>query len=565
MNTITIIKLHLTYMKRLTLLLLFLLSLGLSHQMKALSNSYSFLSYSKDSLLNKLTDMNQQVKIFIDKDTLRGYSTPQKVEISNYFASPTNEDVQRDRNGLISLPFEYEPFLSYVGFSDTVIIVPAMLPVVFDGQILPPDLSFTSQSDLLKNNTLEQTLISRDSIVGSSLYEYNKKYQNNYKLIREDRTLSLDLWENKRTQDLRREYYTEHPNLIKSNALEYTALPTLQQELEQKNPFQKLISTGEAIQIARPELTRTEIKQKFWKTGANHELKISQKSYSGNWTPNTNDNFQLQNYHKFSADYKRDKIEFTHWIEWRFNAQYTQLPSLEQKDPDNPEPDNRTRFLINDDWIKTYNKLGLQSFIKKWSYILNLDIKTPLFNKRPQNNKHQKLAGLFSPLEINFGVGAGYTLEKKSTKVKNRNFKLTVDATPFSLNFKYIDSDLVWSKNKYGVVYDPKNNKRDRDRGKKAEDRRYSKTDFGSTLNARVTYSFNSYADVTSRFHYFTNYHKGYVEWENTINFQLNRYLATSLYVYMKFDDSVSPDKKHKHLGYFSFNEVLGFGLSYKW
>jgi hypothetical protein len=45
----------------------------------------------------------------------------------------------------------------------------------------------------------------------------------------------------------------------------------------------------------------------------------------------------------------------------------------------------------------------------------------------------------------------------------------------------------------------------------------------------------------------------------------LNRYLSTSIYAYLRYDDGVPVDKKAKGWGYFQFNEIIGFGLSYTW
>lgn len=549
-------------MKRHISLLIYILFLSINTYAISHLQTDSIVPIEKDSILNKLTDIDRQVKNFIRKDTLRGYSTPRRVETESFFKPIIAADsVKRDRNGLIIQPFEYQPFLSYMNFTDTIIINPLMLPTVFDGKILPDDLDFRKDTSIIKRQVNQHMLVDRDSIIAPPLYSYNQKSNNSYKLIDKNSTLSPELWTTDRVNFMRKSYYTAHPERIKSNALAFTEAPIIQRKVEQKSPFKDLISTEDAIEIAKPTVSKIEIKQVYWKFWGEHELKVAQKAYSGNWSPATDDNFQLQNYHKFTAQYKKGKIKLDHWTEWRFNAQYTKLPSL-------PEGtvDNRTNFLINDDWIKTYNRLGLDAFIKKWSYILTLDIKTPLFRKKAQNNKDDILAALFSPLDVNFGIGAGYALEWKSATNKDRKFKLTIDATPLSFDLKHIASDKVWEKHKYGVVYEDEEgdeNKEPEDR--KSAQRRYTKTEIGSTINSNIFYSFNSYTTINSRIKYFTNYERSYLECENTLNFQLNRYLATSLYVYMKYDDS-STENRHKHdLGYFSFNEVLGFGLSYRW
>lgn len=49
-------------------------------------------------------------------------------------------------------------------------------------------------------------------------------------------------------------------------------------------------------------------------------------------------------------------------------------------------------------------------------------------------------------------------------------------------------------------------------------------------------------------------------EWENTFTFQFNRYLATKLFLYPRFDDGRKRDDK---LGYWMFREYFSVGFSY--
>lgn len=520
------------------------------------------LVYPNDSLLNRITNIDLRLKEYTIKDTIGGFSSPRKIETSSYFKPRnTGNEQQRDREGLLVVPLDYQPFLSYINFIDTIIVSPLMLPMVFEGKIVPKKTDFRSAPDY-KTISSNFILVSRDSIVSSDLFEYKSKEKPSYKLISKDSTLSKELWLTDRTDLIRKQYYISHPERVKLNALAFSSSPIIKQEVEKKNPFKELITVGDAIELARPDIAKHIVKQVYWKKWGEHKLEVSQKAYSDNWAPKTNDNFQIQNYHKFNAKYRKNKIEFNHWIEWRFNAQYVSLQRDEKLKEG--EEDMRTTFLINDDWIRTYNKLGLDAFIKKWSYIITLELKTPVFNKYPQNNKERRQAGLFSPLEGNFGIGAGYTYEKKSKTTKGREFKLSIDAKPLSIDLKHVGSNKVYynkdgkPSNTYGVVYEKGH--------KKEGQRRYSKTELGVTMNTTMDYKLNSYTSIFSRAKFFGNYDdRTYFEFENTVKFQLNRFLATSLYVYMKFDDNVGFEKKSDKWGYFSFNEVLGFGLSYNW
>ena len=85
---------------------------------------------------------------------------------------------------------------------------------------------------------------------------------------------------------------------------------------------------------------------------------------------------------------------------------------------------------------------------------------------------------------------------------------------------------------------------------------------FGSQIKANLTWNIFSFVKYTSRFDYLTSYHTVRIEWENTFDFILNRYLSATLYVYARYDDGVAPGKNGS---YFQLNENFSFGLNYTW
>lgn len=515
------------------------------------------VSLSDDSLLNKITDIDERLKVFTHKDTLGGYSTPRLVEASESVRSGSvRNDVPRDKNGLIIVPLTYEPFYSFTDFRDTIIFDPAMLPVVFDGKVLPDNLNF-GKGGVFQKNIPDAGLLDRDSIVAPDLYKQKEYAKSHYKLIDEGDTFAPDLREFRRIGSMRQDYYVSNPEFVKSNSLTYdSSSPISQLSVETQSPFKELITAGDAVAIVRPDIERYKVKQIYWKLGGEHNLSLSQRSYSDGWNPKTNDNFIVQSYQKFTAQYRKDKVRFDHLLEWRFNFQQVSLSDEEkEKNPD------YNSLLIGDDVLRTFNTLGLQSFLKNWAYTITLEAKTPVVYKKPQNDKHKKTQGPFSPLEVNFGIGGiEYSLKKESKAVKGRGIDLKVNLAPFAFNLKHVGSREVYANNDHGVKYEdgPK-------KGEEGYRPRYTKTSFGSTLNTNMQYNFNNYTFVRSRFKYDTSYDVVKIENETTIEFKLNRYFSTSFYIYMKYDDSIGREKRDDKWGYFSFNEVLSFGLSYTW
>ena len=419
--------------------------------------------------------------------------------------------VPRDQNGLIIGPKNnWVPFDEYTTFLDTVLIEPAFLPVVFDGKLLPEDLNFLQ-------STKED--------------DYGIKP---YSLISADSTFQNRLQHVKKIEKLREGYYTSNVKSIKLNALAFTNSPVIEQEVvDKRNPFQRLISADKPIDITTPELEKVAIKQKYWLITGEHNLQFSINQFTDNWSGGDN-NYSLKNYHKFTFNYKKKRLGFTNTLEWRLNLIRT------ESDASVKHP---TR--VTDDYLRTYSTVGIDAY-KNWAYSSNIEIKTPLFN-RYNANDDVKTRAIFSPLEVNVGLGMRYSLEKKSKINKYQNFKLTADLSLLSVNYIYVADDLV-NKDEF-----------------KIKDGDKHITNYGSAITLNTNYNFNKTTGFTSRLKYFTSYSKVQIEFENTLNYKLNNYFSTQLYFYMKYNDEIPVEKKDDKWGYFSANTMLSFGLAYTW
>ena len=145
---------------------------------------------------------------------------------------------------------------------------------------------------------------------------------------------------------------------------------------------------------------------------------------------------------------------------------------------------------------------------------------------------------------MNAGIGMKYHLDKRSKSVRNRRVRLDVSISPLSVNYRYVGNDEV-DRKRYGI---PEGDK--------------SLFDKGSTLTSNFIYDFSKYISWRSRIKYFTNYSKVEAEWENTLDMSLSQLFSTKIYLNLRFDDSVPSHEDYKYL---QVNEVISFGLNYKW
>lgn len=494
----------------LTILLFAVTSLNAQNSDKTKAN--------RDSLLNKITDIGGKLKELSIKDTTIGFSAPLKIDtvFTNRIQEVSLQPL-RDENGLLIVSYDWIPLPDNVSFRDTVIFEPAFLPVVFDGRILPSKLDFISEDKTTEGK--EFHLISPDSTFAPKL-----------KRIEE-------------IENMRREYYMDYPQKIKLNALAFKGNNVIKEKVvEQRNPFQELLSTDNAIGIFTPEIEKIRINPVYWLKHGEHRLQLTYNTYSNKW--GSDNNFDLFSNQKFNFNYKKDKIEFNNLIEWRL--QLKQITSVEDKDKE--ENKNKGKINIIEDYIRTYSNFGIKAF-NKWSYSANLEMKTPVFQKFTNDAVRVKQRSFLSPFEANVGVGMRYATENVSKKSKYRKFNLAADLSVLSVNYKWVRDDSIKATS-FGL-----------------EEGKRSNTELGSTFNVNMSYSHNRYTKFSSRVKYFTNYEKVYVEWESSLDFALNNYFSTTLYLYLKYDDGIPYANKNndKTWGYFNYNQMIRFGLTYTW
>jgi hypothetical protein len=274
-------------------------------------------------------------------------------------------------------------------------------------------------------------------------------------------------------------------------------------------------------------------KKMYWTRSGSHLLQFTQNYISDNWYKGGVGNLNLLSAQKLNFNYKKNKVQSNNLIEWKLSF-FT-----------NPK-DTIRNFRIGEDLIRTYSDFGIQAFNDKWTYSTNIEIKTQLF-RNYQENTTKITSSFLSPVMINMGIlGMKYQLKKTDKKNKYKNFNLSADVSPLSIQYVYVNSALV-DPTRFGI--------------EKGEDHLLS---FGSTINGNLAVQFNRQVKFTSRLKYFTNFEYGALESENELNLSINRYFSTRIYTYLRFDDKPNIKRDDKW-GYFQVTELFSFGFKYDW
>ncbi|MBQ8866210.1 MAG: DUF3078 domain-containing protein [Bacteroidaceae bacterium] len=263
-------------------------------------------------------------------------------------------------------------------------------------------------------------------------------------------------------------------------------------------------------------------KPNFWKTTGETWLQFQQNYVSGNWSQGGESTNTLQSGLILTANYNdQRKVQWDNMFEGRLG--FTTAPS-----------DTEHEYRINTDMLRLSSKLLLKA-IRSWNYSFEVTSQTQSLRSYPTNSE-KYISAFLAPLDTRVSIGMDY---KKSVK----NFNISVNLAPLSYRWLYV------SEKHLGGRYGIKGNHR-------------SLQEYGSSTNINSSWQITKNIRWTSHIDAFTSYEKLVANWENTIDFAVNKYLSTKLFFHGRFDDGV---RKKDGYSYFQFKEFLQFGLSYKW
>lgn len=296
------------------------------------------------------------------------------------------------------------------------------------------------------------------------------------------------------------------------------------------NPEDHTISIQEKLKVgdANATISAAPVKKRHWIRTFSASLQFSQAYVSPNWYQGGNNNLNaLANIFynvKLNPQYHPNLMFET-------TAQY--------KLGMNSAPDDSVHnYSISEDLFQINTTFGVKA-AKRWYYSFTGQFKTQLLNSY-QSNSNQLRSAFLSPAELTAGIGMTYNYaNKKGT------FTFDASLAPVSYNLR-----VCINKDMDETVYDI-------DEGHKTVHK------FGSSGELKLKWQIARNITLTSRLFGFTDYTQAQVDWENTINFEINRFLSTQIYVHGRYDSSSAKleDSRWHHL---QLKEILSIGFNYK-
>ena len=266
-------------------------------------------------------------------------------------------------------------------------------------------------------------------------------------------------------------------------------------------------------------------KPRFWTYKGDGSLQFMQNYVSDNWYKGGESNYSMVGALTLEANYdNKDKWIWDNKLELKLGLLLSRTDTLH-------------KVKSNEDLIRLTSKVGLHAS-RRWYYTLQLQTYTQ-FTPGYKANDPKTYSDAFSPFNLNLGLGMEYELA-----TKNKRLTGTINLSPIAINYRYVDRlDLA---TKYGL-----------DEGK------HSMLEFGPLLTANIVWKFNDVISWKSRLYTFTSFKRAEVEWENTFELRVSKYISANLFLYPRFDDASKSGKYDKDLGYLQFKEFSSLGFAY--
>ena len=346
-----------------------------------------------------------------------------------------------------------------------------------------------------------------------------------YEIPDMQKSAAVDRWVNK----ILLSYYLEHPNQVIGNEM-YFADAILLDDVQvinapRQEKMQNYMQVVNRVEKASAESEFRVLKPNFWKKSAAASVQFSQYGISDNWYQGGESTNALLAETKLVANYDdRQKVQFENSLELKIG--FITAPS-----------DTVHTWKTNADLLRLYSKLGVQA-VKNLYYTIDAKLTTQFFPNY-KTNTNDLVSAFLSPMQFETSIGMDFKLDKSK-------YKLSLMGAPFSYTFVYIKNDDIVNPSSFNV-----------------EPGHTSANLFGSKITANLDWKIAKDISYVTKLEYFTTYDKVIANWENTFNFQLNRYLSTKLFIHLRYDDGVILTEENK--SYFQLKEMLTFGLTYTW
>ena len=322
--------------------------------------------------------------------------------------------------------------------------------------------------------------------------------------------------------------FFNHPGAVRYNLEKLPHVPKMYKTTIDPDNHRIQIREELAKPIEETKLEAEEVKRRHWIRTFNASLQFSQAYVSPNWYQGGNNNLNVLGQIYYNVKLNE---QFHPNLLFDFTSQY--------KLGMNSAPDDSLRnYSISDDLLQLNLNMGLKA-VKRWYYSFTGQFKTQLLNSYTSNTRNLRSAFL-SPGVLNLGVGMTY----KYTNAK-KTFSFDASLPLIAYNLKICTNERL-NETQFGIKEGHK-----------------TISSYGSTVELKLFWKISSNISYNTRLFAFTDYTRLQSDWENTLVFEINKFLTTQIYAHLRYDThGIQVDEsKWKKL---QLKEILSIGFSYK-
>ena len=279
---------------------------------------------------------------------------------------------------------------------------------------------------------------------------------------------------------------------------------------------------------AETTISGTRVEKKHWIRNFAAGLQFSQAYVSPNWYQGGNSNMNMFGNLRYDVS-----LNQSYHPNLKFETTFQYKVGI-----NNAPDDSIHSYNIIDDLFQINTTFGVKA-ARRWYYSFTGQFKTQLLNSYPTNS-HQLRSAFLSPGDLNLGIGMTYNYTNKK-----KTFTFDASINPLSYNLKICTNSEI-DPGRYGI-----------------EEGRTTASNYGSNTELKLFWKLCYNITFRSRMFAFSDYESFYADWENTLVFEINRFLTTELRANLRYDTQTpacdSPSWKKLQI-----KEILSIGFAYK-
>ncbi len=322
--------------------------------------------------------------------------------------------------------------------------------------------------------------------------------------------------------------FFNHPELVQYNLAMLPEAPAQYQAVI--DPSNLSITLREAPKgPVGPTLTAEEVQRRHWIRTFNTSLQFSQAYVSPNWYQGGNNNLNALGqilYNVKLNDVFHPNLLFDTSVQYKLGM-------------NNAPEDKIHAYNISEDLFQLNTTFGIKA-ARRWYYSFTGRFKTQLLNSYKTNSNSLKSA-FMSPGELTAGLGMTYSVQNK-----RKTFNFGASIAPLSYNLRTCINPEM-DPTGFGILAGHK-----------------TLQNFGSTAELKLGWKLAYNISLNSRFFAFSDYEALQCDWENTLAFEINKFLTTQIYAHMRYDTRTPYDPEKPEWRKLQIKEIFSIGLSYK-